>query len=105
MHHIGDALLACGFSDPVMDMEHLTLCYQNLRTLLMDLKKLGAHNARVSRSKSLLGKNKWLALQQAYEKFRSQSSLPASYEVVYGHAWGAESRQQAAIHISLDDIK
>jgi malonyl-CoA O-methyltransferase len=34
-------------------------------------------------------------MQQAYERFRSEDRLPATWEVVYGHAWvGAKAQPQ-----------
>ena len=45
MHDIGDMLVAAGFADPVMDMEHVTLTYADVRELMRDLKAIGAHNA------------------------------------------------------------
>jgi malonyl-CoA O-methyltransferase len=32
-------------------------------------------------------------MQAAYEAFRRDGQLPATYEVVYGAAWGAAGRQ------------
>ncbi|MEN9379742.1 MAG: hypothetical protein RJB15_1435, partial [Pseudomonadota bacterium] len=40
MHDMGDALLAERFSDPVMDMEYLTLDYENSALLLVDINAL-----------------------------------------------------------------
>ena len=45
MHDIGDMLVHAGFADPVMDMEHVTLTYADVRDLMRDLKAIGAHNA------------------------------------------------------------
>ena len=45
MHDIGDALVASGFADPVMDMEFLTLTYADVAALLADLRASGQQNA------------------------------------------------------------
>ena len=88
MHDVGDALLQAGFAEPVMDMEMLTLTYLRLKDLLLDLKGVGAAYAAADRSRGLLGKQRYTTLEAAYEKCRGQDErLPASYEVVYGHAW------------------
>ena len=87
MHDVGDAMLHAGFADPVMDAERLTLTYDNLKTLLGDLKGIGAVNAAAGRSRGLTGKARLAALQRAYEAKRIDGRLPATYEVVYGHAW------------------
>ena len=92
MHHIGDALAHSGFAAPVMEMEYLTLTYADLRTLMRELKEIGAHNASQGRRHGLMGRHEWQALQQQYERFRRDGRLPATYEVVYGHAWVPEQK-------------
>ena len=87
MHDVGDALVRAGFVEPVMDVEHITLTYEDCFSLMKDLKTLGANNASVDRSKGLTGKNKIRGLKSAYEKYRVEGRLPVTYEVVYGHAW------------------
>ncbi|WP_020395863.1 malonyl-ACP O-methyltransferase BioC [Thiolinea disciformis] len=88
MHNIGDALLGAGFRDPVVDREVITLTYAEVRGLLADLKGIGANNATVGRSRGLTGKQRWQAFYQAYEQFKQPDGrYPATYEVIYGHAW------------------
>ena len=86
MHDIGDQLLGAGFQSPVMEMETLTLTYQTVTDLLRDLKAIGAQSVG-NRSKSLTGKDKFKLMVEMYESFRKDGKLPATYEVVYGHAW------------------
>lgn len=87
MHDIGDALVHAGFGNPVMEMERITLTYADLADLLRDLKQIGAHTVLEGRRHGLMGKAAWRRLQQNYETFRRDARLPATYEVVYGHAW------------------
>lgn len=87
MHDIGDMLVGAGFADPVMDMETFTLTYSDVLTLMRDLKAIGAHNAAAGRPQSLSGKA-WLEkVTRNYEALRRDGKLPATFEVVYGHAW------------------
>ncbi len=88
MHHIGDALLANQFNDPVVDMELLTVQYQSVRQLLQDLKDTGSRGKfNDSSPKGLTGKEKYQQLINAYEQLRDENgALPASYEVIYGYA-------------------
>ena len=97
MHDIGDILVQAGFADPVMDQETITLTYGDLKTMLHELKGIGAHNMLPGRETGLMGKSRWLKLQAAYEKLRTENRLPASYEVVYGHAWKPEFSQQKTV--------
>ena len=87
MHDIGDALIRAGFSTPVLDVEHYTLTYDNVKAVMTDLKNIGAHNATVGRNRGLAGKEFLQNLTQNYEQFRVEGKLPATFEVVYGHAW------------------
>ena len=93
MHDIGDALLHAGLADPVMEMERLTLTYDRLEDLLRDLRGIGAHTVLENGRRGLMGKTAWRRLKDNYERCRRDGSLPATYEVIYGHAWGAERKQ------------
>ena len=92
MHDIGDMLVHSGFAEPVMDMEYITLTYADVRGVLHDLKAIGAHNATAGRGRGLMGKNAWARLIENYERLRSNGKLPATFEVVYGHAWKPQPR-------------
>ena len=91
MHDIGDALLFDGFAEPVMEAEVLTVTYNSVDEIMHDLKAIGA-NVTAQRSRTGLGGKAVLqSLRQNYEQFRQNNLLPASYEIIYGHAWKAES--------------
>ncbi|KZE24967.1 malonyl-CoA O-methyltransferase [Crenobacter luteus] len=87
MHDLGDALLSGGFATPVMDMEKIVLTYDDARGVMQDLKAIGAHNVTDGRRRGLLGKHAWQGVVERYEAHRRDGKLPATYEVVYGHAW------------------
>ena len=94
LHDIGDMLIHAGFSGPVMEMDMLTLTYADLKSLMRDLKGIGAHNAAAARRRGLLGKSAWARLEQAYEANRRDGRLPATFEVLYGHAWAGDKTQR-----------
>ncbi|MBL8526678.1 MAG: malonyl-ACP O-methyltransferase BioC [Burkholderiales bacterium] len=87
MHDIGDLLVQARLADPVMDMEHITMTYGTVRDLMRDLKAIGAHNVTAGRPRGLGGRQALAAVEQYYEAWRRNGVLPATYEVVYGHAW------------------
>ncbi len=87
MHDIGDLLLNNRFSTPVMDMEYITLTYDDVISVMRDLKAIGAHNVVQGRRQGLMGKKHWQQAIDAYETLRRAGKLPATFEVVYGHAW------------------
>jgi len=92
MHDIGDMLVAAGFADPVMEMEKITLTYNDVKAVMQDLRNIGAHNATAGRAPGMMGKAKWARIVQNYETLRRDGRLPATFEVVYGHAWKPEPR-------------
>ena len=109
MHDIGDALTRAGFASPVLDVERYTLLYGDVRGLAADLKGGGARNATAGRPRGLTTPRKFAAMQTAYERYRTDGRLPATYEVVFGQAWApvaATSRRDGTdTHVSLDEIK
>lgn len=95
LHDIGDALVRAGFRDTVVDVERITLRYPDVRTLMHDLKGLGAGNLATGRRNGLTGKRRLLAMIDAYERRRgADGSLPATYEVVYGLGWAPPATTQ-----------
>jgi malonyl-CoA O-methyltransferase len=95
MHDLGDCLMQAGFSEPVMDMEVITLTYADFDALLTDLRRSGATNASTARPRGLAGKAGWRRAREAYERLRRDGRLPASFEIIYGHAWKAAPKQIA----------
>jgi hypothetical protein len=93
MHDIGDALLASGFRDPVLERDDFTLTYADARDLMRELRAIGATNADAQRRRSLTGKAHLARVIGAYERFRSNGFLPATYEVVYAIARAPEPGQ------------
>jgi malonyl-CoA O-methyltransferase len=109
MHDIGDALVRAGFAAPVLDVERYTLTYTDVRRLAADLKAIGARNATVGRARGLTGPRRFAAMSSAYEAYRVDGRLPATYEVVFGQAWApvaAQPRSPAtSAHVSLDEVR
>ena len=93
MHDYGDMLVACGFADPVMDAEILTLTYASFDDLLADLRRSGSNCAMRARRPGLMGRSAWAATRAAYEQLQRSGRLPATVEVVYGHAWKAQPKK------------
>jgi malonyl-CoA O-methyltransferase len=87
MHDIGDMLVEAGFADPVMEMESITLTYDDVRAVMQDLKSIGANNATAGRAPGMMGKANWQRVTENYEKLRRDGKLPATFEIIYGHAW------------------
>lgn len=95
LHDLGDALGRAGFHAPVMDMEILTLTYESLDGLFTDLRSTGSGNAMRGRARALTAPGRMRAARAAYEARRVDGRLPATFEVIYGHAWKAAPRDRA----------
>ena len=104
MHDIGDALLQARLSDPVVDAERITMTYADARRLMMDLKHIGAHNVTRGRPQGLTGRQRLRRVIEAYENYRQEGVLPASYEVVYGHAWAPQSGRSSAMEMPVSEL-
>lgn len=109
MHDIGDALVRNGFADPVVDAEHFTLTYRDVFQLMRDLKNLGAHNVTAGRPRGLTGKRHMEGLERAYQRHAQDGRLPATYEVIYGHAWvplgpPPSRTEDGVVSIPIEDI-
>lgn len=112
MHDLGDALIRAGLGQPVMDIEHFTLTYTTPLAVIKDLKAIGATNAHKTRPQGLTGKNRFAAMLNAYETLRVQNKIPATYEVVHGHAWanrevfkGPNRNKQGVHEITLEQFQ
>lgn len=95
MHDIGDLLVGAGFADPVVDMELLTLTYDDVAAIARDLRHSGQQSALADRPRGLTTPRAWQRMAQAYETRRANGRLPVTVEVVYGHAWKVEPRNAA----------
>lgn len=87
MHDIGDGLLTSGFRDPVLERDDFTLTYADALALMRELRAIGATNADAKRQRTLTGKAHLQRVVAAYESFRRDGVLPATYEVVYAQAF------------------
>ena len=95
MHDLGDALVHAGLSDPVMEMDIITVEYATVEAVARDLKAIGAHNAAAHRSRGLAGRARWKRMAAHYETLRRGGALPATHEIIYGHAWKVPPRKLA----------
>ncbi len=84
MHDIGDLLMQCGFSDPVVDVSYITLSYQDPNKFIAELVKTGMLQHAID--PTLLGEAPYLA----------------EFEIIFGHAF-APAESDAA-QVSSDGI-
>ncbi len=89
MHDVGDALMKNGLSNPVLDVDHLTVTYQDTAALYRDLTATGARNCLQERQQSITGKSRFRHMENALHARGQDGVLPVTLELVYGHAWGS----------------
>ena len=109
MHDLGDALVRAGFKGPVLDMDRYTLKYKNVSALTHDLKAMGTTQVLGRQLKGLTGCAKPRRMAAAYEEFRQEGLLPATYEVIFGQAWAPTTNTQLQAEqgatVSLQEMK
>lgn len=112
MHDVGDALLAQGFKDPMLDIEHYQLGYDSVLGLMRELKAIGAHNVDSARARGLTGRRALAQVTTAYEAYRIDATqVAATYEIVFAQAQapaaGQPRREQGRdiASVSLDDMR
>jgi malonyl-CoA O-methyltransferase len=93
VHDVGNAVMRAGLREPVLDVERRLLTYVDPLAVMRDLKTIGAHNVTASRARGLTGRARWRRMTEAYEAMREEGRIPATYEVIYGAAWGEVPRQ------------
>ena len=57
--------------------------------MIRELKAIGATNATRARPRTLMGRRRWERALAVLETMRRDGRIPASFEVLYGHAWKA----------------
>jgi len=106
MHDVGDGLLQAGFADPVMEAETITVNYESIDKLMADLRGIGANATAEGGRAGLTAPSVLTKLRQAYEIYRVDKLLPASYEVVYGHAWkpAASQPEKHELRVNITEL-
>ncbi|RYZ93834.1 MAG: methyltransferase domain-containing protein, partial [Moraxellaceae bacterium] len=72
-----------GFGDITFEHTPVVMEFEQLSDLTRSLKALGAQNMNRGRATGLTGRKTLQAFKQAYENFRSNNMLPATYDVFY----------------------
>ena len=91
---LGTALMHAGLAEPVLDVDRIVMAYDDVLTLMRELKSIGAHNVTRGRARGLTGRRQFAAMTQAYDTLRRDGKLPATYEVIHAICWGGEPRSQ-----------
>lgn len=106
MHDYGDMLMECGFADPVMDQEILTLTYKSSKKLLDDIYAFGGNACALPQSE-IATKSGYLKLCEALEQARNAAGqIELTIEIAYGHAWKLASYKKGQeTRVSLESLR
>lgn len=92
----GALLQRAGFALPVTDVDRITVRYDNAFALMRDLRRMGATNIMVERSRKFLRRATLLRMAEIYsEKFSdSDGRIRATFDVVWLSGWAPHESQQ-----------
>lgn len=76
-------LQQAGFNDIKIETKSYQSTYPAVMDLMKELKGIGAHNILSGRNRKMTSKTKMQNMLNAYEKYRVNSLIPATYEVIY----------------------
>jgi malonyl-CoA O-methyltransferase len=95
MHDLGDILRATAFVDVVMQADPIILDFSSPMALMRHLKTIGA-SALPNRFSGLTTPRQLKACFSAYEAFKDKTrgTYPATFEILYGHAWCSQNKQR-----------
>lgn len=95
MHDLGDGLVNAGFADPVLDVDRLSISYDNTEKMFADLTAVGGRNALRQRNHALVGKQHFRQMTEELQRSGTDGKITLDLELVFGHCWGAGPRMDA----------
>jgi SAM-dependent methyltransferase len=92
----GALLQRAGFALPVTDVDRIVVRYDNAFALMRDLRRMGATNILVERSRKFLRRATLLRMAEIYqEKFSDPDGrIRATFDVVWMSGWAPHESQQ-----------
>jgi len=92
MHDVGDAAVQAGLRDPVLDVDRMSVTYDNAAALFQDLTSVAGRNCLKGRNQALTGRSRFATMLGALDNARKGGLLTLNIELVYGHCWGIGPR-------------
>ena len=96
LRDLGALLQRAGFALPVADSDRLTVRYDSVFTLMLDLRRMGATNALVDRRRVPLKRATLLRMAEIYAaRFADgDGRIRATFEIVWLSGWAPHPSQQ-----------
>jgi SAM-dependent methyltransferase len=96
LRDVGALLQRAGFALPVTDVDRVTVRYESPLALMHDLRRMGATNPMLERSRRPLGRSTLRRMMEIYaERFAdADGRIRATFEIVWLSGWAAHESQQ-----------
>lgn len=96
MPQLADLMQRAGFSLPVVDFETLHVSYENIFSLMKDIRGMGEGNSLAERSRTYLRRDVLMKAAEIYaERFSDQDGrITASFDVLFMIGWAPAQNQQ-----------
>lgn len=84
------------FSMPVVDSDIVTATYNDVASLMKDLRGMGESNTIAARGRAFAGKEMWLEAENIYRKKFAEADgrLPTTFEIIFLSGWSPHESQQ-----------
>lgn len=83
VHELLSLLQQAGFVDIQIETKLYQSYYQTVMELMKELKGIGSHNVSFNRNKQMTNKLDLQLMIEAYEKYRLNGLIPATYEIIF----------------------
>ena len=91
----GVLLQKVGFQLPVIDKDNIKIFYDDIFSLMKDLKGMGESNSLIDRKKNFTTKKLFSVANEIYKKkFSKNKKIYATFEILYLIGWSKHSSQQ-----------
>ena len=91
----GMLLQKSGFQLPVIDKDNIKIYYDDIFSLMKDLKGMGESNSLINRKKTFTTKKLFNLANKIYKnKFSNKKKIYATFEILYFIGWAKHTSQQ-----------
>ena len=91
----GTLLQKVGFQLPVVDKDNIKIFYDDIFSLMKDLKGMGESNSLINRKKTFTTKKLFNLANKIYKnKFSNKKKIYATFEILYFIGWAKHTSQQ-----------
>lgn len=93
---MGALLQRAGYALPVVDSDILTVTYDTMFKLMVDIRGMGESNIIIERDKTNPGKEFFMKAAQYYHENYAEEDgrIPATFEIIFLHGWAPHESQQ-----------